>query len=114
MGIDTGPRRLDAVIEESLPALAPPPVAAAGGSGALGAVFSRWEEIVGTAVAAHARPLRMTGGTLVVAVDHPAWATQVRALGETLRERVGAVTGATPEVVRVVVRRADPGADSRP
>ena len=42
------------------------------------AVFSRWDEIVGTALAAHLRPVRVDGRALVVTVDHPAWATQAR------------------------------------
>lgn len=68
---------------------------------ALGAVFSRWEEAVGPEVAAHSRPVAVTGGVLRVAVDHPGWATQLRYLATTLLGRVEEVAGAG------VVRRID-------
>ncbi len=54
----------------------------------LGGLFSRWNEIVGPAMAEHVRPVRLDAEALVVAVDHPAWATQVRRLGETLLDKV--------------------------
>ena len=52
----------------------------AGRAEVVGAVFGRWDEIVGPAVAAHVRPVRVDGATLVVSADHPAWATQIRHL----------------------------------
>ncbi|HVM07661.1 MAG TPA: DUF721 domain-containing protein [Acidimicrobiales bacterium] len=64
---------------------------------AVGAVFTRWEEAVGSAVAAHARPVGLADGVLTVAVDDPAWATQLRFLATELVEKVAAVTG--PDVV---------------
>ncbi|MGH9092679.1 MAG: DciA family protein, partial [Acidimicrobiales bacterium] len=75
-----------------------------GGAGAMGAVFSRWEEIAGPALARHARPVRLAGDVLVVAVDEPAWATQVRSLGTELLRRVGEVAGRRPDRLRVTVR----------
>jgi predicted nucleic acid-binding Zn ribbon protein len=72
--------------------------------GVLGAVFSRWDEIAGPALARHARPLRLTPGELVVAVDEPAWATQVRSLASELLQRVGEVAGEAPRHLRVTVR----------
>ena len=71
----------------------------------LAGVFGRWEEIAGPALAAHARPLRLTGGVLVLVVDHPAWATQVRTLAASLLQRIGELSGSTPDRVEVVVRR---------
>jgi len=72
----------------------------------LGRLFSRWDEIVGPAVAAHVRPVRLDGDVLVVAVDHPAWATQVRHLGDELLVRVAEVTGEPgPRRLEVRVRR---------
>ena len=59
----------------------------------LGRLFSRWEELVGEGMAAHVRPVRLDGDVLVVAVDHPAWATQVRQLGDDLLDRVADGTG---------------------
>jgi predicted nucleic acid-binding Zn ribbon protein len=40
--------------------------------------FARWEEVVGTTMAAHVKPVGLEGADLVLEVDHPAWATQVR------------------------------------
>ena len=60
----------------------------------LALVFAHWEEIVGPAVAAHARPKSLVRGALVVAVDQPAWATQLRYLGPQLVERIGELAGA--------------------
>jgi predicted nucleic acid-binding Zn ribbon protein len=42
---------------------------------------------------------------LVVAVDHPAWATQVRALGASLLAKVAEVTGELPERLEISVRK---------
>ncbi len=63
------------------------------GPGALGRLFSEWAEIVGPAMAEHVRPQRLDAEALVVVVDHPAWATQVRRLADTLLDRVTAHTG---------------------
>ena len=69
-------------------------------------VLGGWAELVGEAVATHARPRSVRQGVLTVEVDTPEWATQLRYLeGEVLRRigrkvRPGAVTG-----LRVVVRR---------
>ena len=46
----------------------------------MGGVFGRWDEAVGDAVAAHVQPVKLDGTTLVVEVDDPAWATQLRFL----------------------------------
>ena len=61
-----------------------------GGAGRreVGGVFGRWEEAVGPAVAAHVRPVRLERGTLLVEVDDPAWATQVRFLADDVRRRL--------------------------
>ncbi|MHB1597424.1 MAG: DUF721 domain-containing protein [Acidimicrobiales bacterium] len=59
----------------------------------LGAVWSHWESVVGGDVAAHAEPRGLRGDELVVAVDHPSWATQLAFFGagilEQLEERMG-------------------------
>jgi predicted nucleic acid-binding Zn ribbon protein len=60
---------------------------------ALGALFGRWDEVVGPAVAAHARPRSLRGGTLVVVADDPAWAAQLRWLEAELLRRIEAVAG---------------------
>lgn len=69
-------------------------------------MFARWDDIVGPAMARHVQPLRFSGGVLVVAVDQPAWATQVRALGSGLLARVGEVAGTVPDRLQVTVRRS--------
>jgi predicted nucleic acid-binding Zn ribbon protein len=72
----------------------------------LGRLFSHWEELVGPGIAAHVKPVRLDAEALVVAVDHPAWATQVRHLGDDLLDRVAAEVGVTrPNRVEIRVRR---------
>ncbi|MFM7687381.1 MAG: DciA family protein [Actinomycetota bacterium] len=74
-------------------------------SAAMGGVFGRWEEVVGAAVAAHVQPVKLDGEVLVVEVDDPAWATQIRFLEATLRERLREVAGASVERLEVRVAR---------
>jgi predicted nucleic acid-binding Zn ribbon protein len=72
----------------------------------VGLLFTRWTDIVGPAMADHVQPIRIDHETLVVGVDHPAWATQVRRMGEELLTRVVEETGATrPSRLEVRVRR---------
>ena len=56
-------------------------------------VLEHWDDLVGEAVARHARPKRLNDGVLVVEVDDPSWATQLRFLSEQLtnglNERLG-------------------------
>ena len=73
---------------------------------AIGGVFGRWEEAVGEAVAAHVQPVKLDGTTLVVRVDDPAWATQLKFLEETLRRRLLEVAGARVERIEVRVGQA--------
>ena len=72
---------------------------------ALGGVFGRWEEAVGDAVAAHVQPVKLDGSTLVVQVDDPAWATQLKFLEATLKQRLAEVAGATIDRIEVRVAR---------
>lgn len=67
-------------------------------------VFGHWEALVGPALAAHVRPLRLDGETLVVSVDHPAWATQVRHLAPEILERLDDACGGTGAPVRLDIR----------
>jgi hypothetical protein len=103
-GVDAGPRRIGESLDAALSRLAPPHAPGAPSAGSLAAVFSRWEEIVGPALAEHIRPVELSAGTLVVAADHPAWATQVRSLSASVLARVGEISGETPGALRVVVR----------
>ena len=79
-----------------------------GGAGRaeVGGVFGRWEEAVGAALAANVRPVRLEHGTLLVEVDDPAWATQVRFLHDELRTRLAEVTGVQVAQIEVRVERA--------
>lgn len=92
-----GPRRLDASLDAVTKQLG------LKDSKGLGLLFARWPEIVGTAMAGHVQPIRLDSQSLVVAVDHPAWATQVRGLGDELLDRVVEETGA-PRPARLEVR----------
>jgi predicted nucleic acid-binding Zn ribbon protein len=69
----------------------------------LSAVFASWAEMVGDSVAQHSRPRSLRDGTLVVAVDEPAWATQLRWLEADLLTRLNEVLGAG-QVARIEVR----------
>ncbi len=79
-----------------------------GGAGRaeVGGLFGRWEDAVGPAVASNVRPVRLERGTLLVEVDDPAWATQVRFLTDDLRARLAAVAGVQVERVEVRVARS--------
>jgi predicted nucleic acid-binding Zn ribbon protein len=59
----------------------------------LAAVFDRWEEIVGSTVAAHCWPISLTDGVLAIGVDEPAWASQLRFLGTDLRRQLATAAG---------------------
>lgn len=88
-------------------------VASLGGpdTGALAAVFAGWDALVGPGVAAHARPVTLAGGTLVVAVDQPGWATQLRFLEADLLARLADAAGPVVQRIEVRVRGdADPPA----
>lgn len=54
-------------------------------------VFAAWEELVGSVMAAHSSPVRLVDGELVVAVDDPAWATEMRFFSAELMGRINAV-----------------------
>ncbi len=72
----------------------------------LGGLFAHWEELVGPGIAAHVKPVRVDAESLVVSVDHPAWATQVRQLGDDLLDRVAEEIGVVrPARLEIRVRR---------
>ena len=74
----------------------------------IGLLSARWPEIVGPAVAEHARLRALRGSTLTVAVDSGPWATQLRYLEADVLARVAALVGdGVVDSVRVVV--APPG-----
>lgn len=71
-------------------------------------VFDRWEQVVGSSLARHCRPVRLAGGVLTVAASSPRWATQLRYLTGQLARNVNVELGEpVVETVNVVVRRDD-------
>ena len=72
---------------------------------AVGGLFGRWDEAVGPQVAQHVRPRKLDERTLVVDVDDPAWATQVKFLTPMIIERLATVAGVEVERVDVRVER---------
>ena len=70
------------------------------------AVMTAWPLVVGEAVAAHVRPRRLHDGELLVEVDAPVWATQLRYLEEDLLRRLGRkVRPGVVKSIRPVVRK---------
>jgi predicted nucleic acid-binding Zn ribbon protein len=77
---------------------------------AVGGAFGRWAQIVGTELAAHARPESFADGELVVTADSTAWATQLRLLASQLVRRLNAELGdGTVRRVRVRGPSGEPG-----
>ncbi len=75
----------------------------------LHALFTRWEEIVGPAIAGHAWPLSVRDGVLRIGVEQPGWATQLTFLGPELARQVAAATGdTTVEKIEVKVMSRRP------
>ena len=72
---------------------------------ALGSLFEDWPALVGDRVAAHVRPLRLSDTTLVLGVDEPGWATQVRWMGQELLARLE--DGLGPGVVTAIEVRME-------
>ena len=97
--VDVDPRRVSDFLDAATRRLGAP------GSNVTMRVFSRWPDLVGPDIAAHSRPVSLHDGTLVLAVDHPAWATQLRFMTADLLTRIAEVTGGS-EVVEIQVRVA--------
>ena len=75
------------------------------GADALSTIFNRWPDIVGPALAAAARPLSLSRGTLTIACEQPAWAAQLTYLEADLKRRIDDVAGpGTVTGIRVTVR----------
>ena len=66
-------------------------------------VFSKWTETVGAAVSEHAKPAALRDETLVVEVTEPAWATQLRLLGDDILSRLEEAAG-RPVAKRIEIR----------
>lgn len=71
------------------------------------AVMAAWPDAVGEAIAAHVRPRRLHDGELLVEVDAPVWATQLRYLEDDVLRRLGRkVRPGVVKSIRPVVRKA--------
>lgn len=100
-GDGVGPVEVSAGLDRVLRSLGAP------GSDALGTLFENWPELVGDQMAAHVRPLRLSDTTLVLGVDEPGWATQVRWMAEDLLRRLADGLGAGV-VTKLEVRMETP------
>ena len=69
------------------------------------AVFSRWGEIAGADLSEHVRPVRVDSRVLVVAADHPAWATRARMQSGRILAQVAAMGDLPLERLEVLVER---------
>jgi predicted nucleic acid-binding Zn ribbon protein len=56
-------------------------------------VMARWEQIVGSDVAAHVTPLHHENGVLTVQAESSAWATQMRMLAGQIVKRLNEEIG---------------------
>jgi len=68
------------------------------------AILEVFDEVAGKQIAAHARPVKLLESTLVVAVDQPIWAGQLRRLSGELRRRLEEASGTTISALELVVR----------
>jgi predicted nucleic acid-binding Zn ribbon protein len=57
------------------------------------AVFDRWSDLVGTAIASRTRPLSLEAGRLVLAVPDGGWASQIRWMESDLVEALAGQLG---------------------
>jgi hypothetical protein len=86
-GDGPGPRPIGEALDQVLRGLGAPEASG------VHLVFDRWSEVVGEALAARTRPLRIDGNRLVLAVDEPAIATHVRFLQAELLARLSDLLG---------------------
>jgi len=72
---------------------------------AISGVFGEWAQIVGEQVAKHVTPIKLERGRLIVEVDDPSWATQMRFLESQLIEKIHVATSSTITAIEVRVKR---------
>jgi len=85
----TQPKTISAALDHLLGTMRAP------STDVLSAVFGRWPEIVGADIAAHSRPTAIDGEVVVVAVDDPAWAAELKWLRAEVVARVAEITETT-------------------
>lgn len=87
----------------------------ASNASSLTAIFTSWPSLVGESLALHASPKSLHKGVLVIAVEEPAWATQISWLEADMISRIRDMAGPeSVERIEVVVRRRDVRGDTVP
>ena len=81
----TDPVRVGTSIENLLSMMGAPPVST------VSTLTTRWEEIVGPALAARTRPIEMVDGVLVVGCGEASWASQIEWMYSSIKERFEAI-----------------------
>ncbi len=70
-------------------------------------VINLWSNLVGDRMKAHATPVKIDGNELIVYVDHPAWATELKLMNSKVIERLKSELGTTSIIrLKVYVRAA--------
>ena len=67
--------------------------------------FGAWSNLVGEAVAAHVQPVKLVDSTLIVEVDDPHWATEMKFLEASLCEKISQLTTTPVTSLEVRVKR---------
>lgn len=68
-------------------------------------IFGAWTELVGEAVAQHVQPVKLERSVLVVEVDEPHWATELRFLESSLCATLSRLTTTPVTSLEVRVKR---------
>ena len=58
-----------------------------------GTVFAQWTQVVGEQIAEHAEPTGLRDGTLTIAAESTAWATQLRMVQAQVLAKIAAAVG---------------------
>ena len=67
------------------------------------AVGARWAELVGVEIAAHTSVIKIDRGTLLVAVDEPAWRQELLYQKEAIAAKLNAALGEGEVLVREIM-----------
>jgi predicted nucleic acid-binding Zn ribbon protein len=100
-GPDAGPQQVGQAIAKVLSRIGASPSAQT-----MELVFTRWDEVAGAEIASHVRPLRLQNSALVVAADHPIWATRARMASERILTQLHELGDTSLERLEVVVQRS--------
>ncbi len=68
-------------------------------------VFGAWSNLVGDAVATHVQPVKLNGSVLLVEVDDPHWATEMKFLEASLCSKLSHLTTTPVTSLEVRVKR---------